>query len=97
MGGEFQGKLYPMNDEEKERCKKMGADVDKVLTMEDLVKGEEILFAATGVSDGELLKGVLYSENNAARTHSIVMRAETGTIRFIDTIHKLDKKPEYAK
>ena len=97
MGGEFQGKLYPMNDEEKERCKKMGADVDKVLTMEDLVKGEEILFAATGVSDGELLKGVLYSENNAARTHSIVMRAETGTIRFIDAIHKLDKKPEYAK
>ena len=97
MGGEFQGKLYPMNDEEKERCKKMGADVDKILTMEDLVKGEEILFAATGVSDGELLKGVLYSENNAARTHSIVMRAETGTIRFIDTIHKLDKKPEYAK
>ena len=97
MGGEFQGKLYPMNDEEKERCKKMGADVDKILTMEDLVKGEEILFAATGVSDGELLKGVLYSENNAARTHSIVMRAETGTIRFIDAIHKLDKKPEYAK
>lgn len=97
MGGEFQGKLYPMNDEEKERCKKMGADVDKILTMEDLVKGEEILFAATGVSDGELLKGVLYSENNMARTHSIVMRAETGTIRFVDAIHKLDKKPEYAK
>ena len=97
MGGEFQGKLYPMNDEEKERCKKMGADVDKILTMEDLVKGEEILFAATGISDGELLKGVLYSESNVARTHSIVMRAETGTIRFIDAIHKLDKKPEYAK
>jgi len=98
MGGEFQGRLLPMNDEERDRCKKMGiADIDKVLTIEDLAKGEEIFFAATGISDGELLKGVVYYENNTAKTHSMVTRAETGTIRFVEAIHKLDKKPEYAK
>lgn len=97
MEGEFQGKLCPMNDEERKRCKDMGVDVDKVLTMEDLVSGNEILFAATGISDGELLKGVVYYEKNMATTYSVVMRAETGTIRFIEALHKLDKKPEYAK
>lgn len=98
MGGQFQGKLMPYTDEERERCIKMGiGDIDKVLTMEDLAKGNEILFAATGISDGELLKGVVYYENNTARTHSMVTRSKTGTIRFIESIHKLDKKPEYAK
>lgn len=97
MEGEFQGKLCPMNDEERKRCKDMGVDVDKVLTMEDLVRGNEILFAATGISDGELLKGVVYYENNMATTYSVVMRAETGTIRFVEALHKLDKKPEYAR
>lgn len=98
MGGEFQGRLVPMNDEEKERCKKMGiSDPDKVLSMEDLAKGDEIFFAATGISDGELLKGVVYLENNMAKTHSMVARSETGTVRFVEAIHKLDKKPEYAK
>ncbi|MBE6081831.1 MAG: class II fructose-bisphosphatase [Tissierellaceae bacterium] len=97
MGGEFQGKLHPMDDIQKERCIKMGANVNTVLTMEDLAKGNEIVFAATGISDGELLKGVLYYGNDMAKTHSMVMRAETGTIRFIEAIHRLDKKPEYAK
>jgi len=86
-----------MNDKERKRCKDMGVDVDKVLTMEDLVRGNEILFAATGISDGELLKGVVYYENNMATTYSVVMRAETGTIRFVEALHKLDKKPEYAR
>lgn len=97
MEGEFQGKLYPANGEERKRCSNMGVDVDKILTMEDLAKGNEILFAATGVSDGELLKGVVYHEKNMARTYSVVMRSETGTIRFVEALHKLDKKPEYAK
>lgn len=98
MGGEFQGRLHPMNDEEKERCKGMGLeDLEKVLTMEDLAKGNKVLFSATGVSNGELLKGVVYSGNNTAKTSSVVMRLETGTIRFVEAIHKLDKKPEYAK
>lgn len=97
MEGEFQGKLYPMTDEEIKRCHEMGADIDKVLTLEDLAKGDEILFAATGISDGELLRGVVFYENNMAKTYSVVMRAETGTIRFVEALHKLDKKPEYAK
>ncbi|WP_077369511.1 class II fructose-bisphosphatase [Anaerosalibacter sp. Marseille-P3206] len=97
MEGELQGKLTPMDDEQRERCKDMGVDVEKVLTLEDLVKGDEILFAATGISDGELLKGVGFYENNMAKTYSVVMRAETGTIRFVEALHKLDKKPEYAK
>lgn len=98
MGGEFQGRLHPLTDEERERCKKMGLDdVNKLLTMEDLVKGREVVFAATGITNGELLKGVVYYENNMAKTYSVVMRAETGTIRFVEAIHRLDKKPEYAK
>lgn len=98
MGGEFQGRLYPMNDDEKVRCTEMGIyHIENILTMEDLAKGNEIIFAATGISNGELLKGVVYYENNMAKTYSVVMRAETGTIRFIEAIHRLDKKPEYAK
>ncbi len=98
MGGEFQGRLYPMNDDEKVRCTKMGiCNIEKILSMDDLAKGNEIIFAATGISNGELLKGVVYYENNMAKTYSVVMRSETGTIRFIEAIHRLDKKPEYAK
>ncbi len=98
LGGDFQGRLHPSNDEEVERCKKMGIeDIDKIFTLDDLVKGNEVMFAATGVTDGELLKGVVYYENNRAKTYSVVMRAETGTVRFIESIHRLDKKPDYAK
>ncbi|RKD33532.1 class II fructose-bisphosphatase [Thermohalobacter berrensis] len=94
MGGELQGKLNPRSDEEMERCKELGwskEDLNKVLGHEDLVKGDEVFFAATGISDGDLLKGVVYYGNNSAKTHSVVMRAKSGTIRFIDAIHKLDK------
>lgn len=98
MGGEFQGRLYPMTPEERTRCKDMGLnDINRILTMEDLARGNEVMFAATGISNGELLKGVVYYENNMAKTNSLVMRSETGTIRFIEAIHRLDKKPEYAK
>ncbi|MBU5676555.1 class II fructose-bisphosphatase [Alkaliphilus sp. MSJ-5] len=96
LGGEFQGKLVPYTDEERQRCIKMGASIEKVYSMEDLVKGNEVYFAATGISDGELLKGVVYTGNNTAKTHSVVMRAETGTIRFVEAIHRLNKKPKYA-
>lgn len=88
MGGDMQVKLLPGNDEEKARCIEMGiSDFEKVMTIDDIVKGEEVYFAATGVSDGDLLKGVVYYENETARTQSVVMRAKTGTIRFINTIH----------
>lgn len=98
VGGVFQGRLVCSNEEERKRCIGMGIeDPDKVLNIDDLAKGNEVLFAATGISNGELLKGVVYLENNMAKTYSLVMRSETGTIRFIESIHKLDKKPKYAK
>jgi fructose-1,6-bisphosphatase II len=92
LGGEMQGRLYPMNDEEVERCKKMGIkDLKKIMMLDDIVKGDEVYFAATGVSDGDLLKGVIYYQKEIAKTQSVVMRAKTGTVRFINTIHNLKK------
>ncbi|MBN6885020.1 fructose-1,6-bisphosphatase II [Cytobacillus horneckiae] len=92
LGGELQGKLLPQNDGEVERCIKMGLDVNKVLLMEDLVKGDDAIFAATGVTDGELLKGVQF-KGAYGSTHSIVMRAKSGTVRFIEGRHSFKKKP----
>src|SRR5690554_3625077 len=94
LGGELQGKLKPQNEEELARCKKMGIeDINNVLYMDDLVKGDDCIFAATGVTDGELLKGVRY-KGSAGTTHSIVLRAKSGTVRFIDGKHSLTKKPD---
>ncbi|WP_243387107.1 class II fructose-bisphosphatase [Bacillus kexueae] len=92
LGGEIQGKLLPQNDQELERCKNMGIDVNKVLRMEDLVKGDDAIFAATGVTDGELLRGVQF-KGSIGTTHSLVMRAKSGTLRFVDGRHSLKKKP----
>ncbi|KRQ87243.1 Fructose-1,6-bisphosphatase class 2 [Caloramator mitchellensis] len=90
LGGDFQCRLYPMNDEERERCKKMGVkDLSKIMYLDDIVKGDEVYFAATGVSNGDLLKGVVYYQNETAKSQSVVMRAKTGTVRFINTIHKI--------
>lgn len=98
LGGVFQGRLVPTDEEEFERCEKMGlSDPNKVLEMDDLVKGDEVLFAATGVSDGEFLEGVRHIGNDKVKTYSVVMRAETGTIRFVEATHKISKKPEYTK
>lgn len=96
LGGEFQGKLVPYNENEEKRCVKMGVDINKIYYMDDLVRGNEVYFAATGISNGELLKGVVYTSKNTAKTHSVVMRSETGTIRFIEAIHRFNKKPSYA-
>ncbi len=96
LGGEMQARLKPQNQQEKERCCSMGVtDPEKVLTMDDLVKSDDVYFSATGITDGDLLKGVRYF-SKSAQTHSLVMRARTGTIRFIKAIHRLDKKPRYA-
>lgn len=97
LGGDMQGRLLPGSEEEKTRCKAMGADFNKVLELEDLVRGEEIYFAATGISDGDFIKGVRYISDNRAVTHSVVMRGATGTVRFIEAIHRLENKPEYAR
>lgn len=93
LGGEMQGRLVPENEEQFDRCVNMGLqDPKQVLRMDDLVKGDDAIFAATGVTDGELLKGVRY-QGNLAQTHSVVMRAKTGTVRFMEATHRLEKKP----
>lgn len=92
LGGELIGKLLPQTDAELERCIKMGLDVNQVLRMEDLVKGDDAIFAATGITDGELLRGVQFKGSHAS-THSVVMRAKSGTVRFIEGRHSLKKKP----
>ncbi|AZB40928.1 class II fructose-bisphosphatase [Bacillus sp. FJAT-42376] len=92
LGGEIQGRLIPQSDQELERCVKMGLDVNKVLLMDDLVKGDDAIFAATGVTDGELLRGVQFKASSGT-TQSLVMRAKSGTVRFIDGQHSLKKKP----
>jgi fructose-1,6-bisphosphatase II len=90
MGGEIQGKLFARNDEELARGRAMGYDFNKVLTMDDLVASEDVFFAATGITDGELLDGVKYSPHGA-RTHSLVVRGATGTVRQVIATHSLEK------
>lgn len=93
LGGEIQGRLVPQTEEELERCKRMGIiNPNQVLRMEDLVRGEDAIFAATGVTDGELLRGVRF-RGNVGKTESVVMRAKSGTVRFISADHRLEMKP----
>ena len=95
LGGEIQGRLKYRNEEEKQRAKKMGInDLNKKLMMDDLVKNEEAMFAATGVTDGTILKGVRFTSHGAV-THSIVMRAKTKTVRFIEAHHRFEHFPDY--
>ena len=90
MGGEIQGKLYARDEDELRRGREAGYDFEKVLTMTDLVSSEDVFFAATGITDGELLKGVRYF-GDGARTDSLVVRGLTGTVRQITATHRLDK------
>ena len=90
MGGEIQGKLYARDDSELQRGRAAGYDFEKVLTMDDLVSSEDVFFAATGITDGELLQGVRYF-GDGARTDSLVVRGLTGTVRQIIATHKMDK------
>lgn len=93
LGGEIQGRLLPQTEEELERCKRMGiVNPNQVLRMEDLVRGDDAIFAATGVTDGELLRGVRF-RGNVGKTESVVMRAKSGTVRFISADHRLEIKP----
>ena len=95
LGGEIQGRLKFRNEEEKQRAKKMGiTDFDKKLTMKEMVRNNEAMFAATGVTDGAILKGVSFL-SDGAKTHSIVMRAKTNTVRFIEARHKFEHFPDY--
>ena len=90
MGGEIQGKLYARDEEELRRGREAGYDFDKILTIDDLVSSEDVFFTATGITDGELLKGVRYFGTNAS-TDSLVVRGMTGTVRQITAIHQIDK------
>jgi fructose-1,6-bisphosphatase II len=97
LGGDMQARLRPENEQEVARCKAMGlADPSAVLRLEDLVKGDDVFFAATGITDGDLLQGVRYQGHHMARTHSIALRCRTGTIRMIEAAHRLDRKPVWA-
>ncbi|MFD2209933.1 class II fructose-bisphosphatase [Virgibacillus halophilus] len=94
LGGEIQGQLIPSNAEEQQRCHNMGiTDLNKVFYMDDFCGGDDAIFAATGVTDGELLKGVQF-KGSKATTQTVVMRAKSGTVRFIDGQHSLTKKPD---
>lgn len=90
MGGELQGKLYARSSEEQVLGEKMGYDFDKVITMDDLVSSDDVFFAATGITDGELLEGVRYT-GHGGETQSLVIRGMTGSIRWITANHNFDK------
>ena len=95
MGGELQAKLWPQDGEEREKAQGAGHDLDRVLRTGDLVSGEDIFFCATGVTDGDLLRGVHYRAGGAS-TQSLVMRSKSGTVRMIDAWHRLAKLREYS-
>lgn len=95
MGGEIQGKLAPKDEAEAEKARKAGHDLDRVLSTNDLVSSDNCYFAATGVTNGDMLRGVSYRANGAT-TRSLVMRSKSGTIRYIDSQHKLAKLQEYS-
>ncbi len=95
LGGGMQGKLWPRNDEERRKLKDAGYDVGRVLTTEDLVSGQDVFVAATGVTTGALLKGVRYVENGAI-TDSLVMRSRSGTVRRIEARHSFEKLMRFS-
>ena len=98
LGGEMQARLLPSNEEEFKRCQEMGIeDPNRILTLDDLVSGDDAIFAATGVSSGDILQEVRYVGNDIVETESIVMRAKTKTVRYIKAMHHLDHKPYFSE
>ena len=95
MGGAIHGQLAPRDDTERQKATDAGYDLDQILTTEDLVSGENVFFCATGVTDGDLLKGVQYFSGGCT-TQSIVMRSKSGTVRMIEAYHRLSKLNEYS-
>lgn len=93
MGGAIQGKLHPRSDEERAAAAKAGLDLNRVYSTDDLVAGDDHFFAATGITDGELLRGVRFT-NSGMRSQSIVMRSKSKTIRIIETEHPLERMNE---
>jgi fructose-1,6-bisphosphatase II len=95
LDGALYGRLWPRNDAERRAALDAGYDLDRVLSMEDLVRGDDVFFAATGVTDGELLRGVRF-DSRGATTQSLSMRGKSGTVRLIDARHQFSKLRRYA-
>ena len=96
VGGDMQARLKPETEEEIRRCHEMGiTDVNQVLTLDDLVRTDDVIFSATAITRGNLLNAIQYFPGGA-RTHTIVMRSKTGTVRFLDTVH-MDEKLKSLK
>lgn len=95
LGGMMQAKLWPRDDDEKQKALAAGHDLSRVLTTDDLVRGDNAFFVATGVTGGDLLRGVRY-RSGGAYTQSIVMRSKSGTVRVIDSYHRLEKLASYS-
>ncbi len=92
LGGNLMGRLQPRNDDEAERARAMGfGDLNRILDLDDLVKSDDVIFCATGITDGDLVRGVRFL-GNQARTHSILVHS-SGTVRFIDSTHRLVARP----
>jgi fructose-1,6-bisphosphatase II len=95
VGGDMQCRLWPGSDEERERAVAAGLDLDAVLSIDDLVSGDNVFFSATGITEGELLDGVRYF-GGGAKTHTLVMRSKSGTVRKIEATHRWDKLMRYS-
>ena len=95
MGGDMQCKLWPRNEDERQLAIQEGIDLDRVLTIDDLVQGDNVFFAATGITSGALLRGVRYY-GGGATTQSLVMRSRSGTIRMLNSRHRLEKLRRYS-
>lgn len=97
MGGDMQGRLIPENDQEIKRVQDMGiAHVNKLLMLDDLVPSDDAVFVATGVTNGDMLRGIRFTDKYVI-THTVVMRGATGTVRFIEAYHDYERKPKYIK
>jgi fructose-1,6-bisphosphatase II len=96
MGGAIHGRLAPRDDDERQRALDAGHDLGRVLSTRDLVNGEDVFFSATGITDGDLMRGVRYYTNTVS-TQSIVMRSKSGTIRVVDSTHRLGKLRAYSE
>jgi fructose-1,6-bisphosphatase II len=95
MGGEQLGRLWPRNDEERSLAIEQGYDLNRILTVDDLIQSDDCFFAATGITDGDLLPGVRF-DSGGCTTDSLVMRSRSGTVRRINGRHRLEKVNEYS-
>jgi fructose-1,6-bisphosphatase II len=96
LGGDMQCQLWPRDEAQQEEAQDAGLDLAQVLTIDDLVKGNNVFFSATGITDGELLDGVRYF-SGGAETHTMVMRSRSGTVRFVEARHRWDKLMRFSQ